>query len=122
MSQPLKPLDTGSFDRGVPVSTAASIIGCDDSYIRRLIRRGQLRAYRVGRGVRVYLSSIDDYRTRNAIMPAMQRTADAKHCRPTPGPAHWEAIEKLRKLGIIVPSASEASAARQAIGRRTSKT
>lgn len=87
-------------DRGLPIKVAAEILGCDGSYVNRLIEGGELRAYRLGRHYRVYETSIQDYRARHAVQPK------AAPPRPRPkasGRAEAlanEALANMRAMGV----------------------
>jgi excisionase family DNA binding protein len=65
-------------DLGLTVRQAALLIGCSESRVRKLLRRknGGLRGYKDGRSVRIYLSSVDEYRSaRAAPAPCMSGRA-----------------------------------------------
>ena len=44
-----------------PISEAATFLNCHERTIRRLIHDGKLRAYRVGRVLRVDMNEVYDY-------------------------------------------------------------
>ncbi|QCO14040.1 DNA-binding protein [Azospirillum brasilense] len=86
------------------MTEAAKVMGADESTIRKLVVSGELLGYRLGkRGVRIYVSSIQDYQERRAIISTGERKAKA----PLPKPrrrndaAHKEALAGLAALGII---------------------
>lgn len=90
----------------VTVARAAEILGCDETTVRALLRRGGLEGHRIGKtddqpnGVRVELQSVVDYKRRHAIA-ADQAPIDAAprpRRRPTTA-AHREAVAYLRSMG-----------------------
>lgn len=89
-------------DLGLTVGQAALLIGCSESRVRKLLRRknGGLRGYKDGRSVRIYLSSVDEYRSARQITPTTEETPTfarrtrAVHVRQT------AAIARLRSLGL----------------------
>ncbi len=99
-------------DDAVTVEEAARILGCDQSMIRKLLRRKKLSGHRVGLGeirggVRVDLGSLRAYKRRRAIGAAADDDRDqpgqAKPGRRrAPNPAHDEALAQLRAWGIPV--------------------
>ena len=48
-----------------------------EAHVRRLLSRGDLRGHRVGRVIRVYAESIDDFQRRNEYHPAPAPRAQA---------------------------------------------
>lgn len=95
---------------GITVAKAASLLGCDDSTVRALIRCGALTGWRVGKtdrpgGVRCELQSVLDYRARHAISepeagpagPAPRRRQKPSHA------AYREALAEAKALGIRLP-------------------
>jgi excisionase family DNA binding protein len=85
-------------DPGMSLEWVGGELGCDRSTVVRLMQAGDLRGYRVGRGVRVYLSSVEEYRQRNAY----QVRKKAPKIAPRRGhPARVrEAMATLKSLGI----------------------
>lgn len=61
-------------DPGLSVRQTALLIGCSDSRVRKLLRRknGGLRGYKDGRSVRIYLSSVEEYRSARQIRPTTE--------------------------------------------------
>ncbi|MBI1209550.1 MAG: helix-turn-helix domain-containing protein [Azospirillum sp.] len=88
------------LERSVRVDVAAEILDCSACQVRKLIRRGDLTAHRVGtRGIRVLLSSIDRYRAAMTLTPAGKAGPPPSPPQP-PSPAHFEAVAYLQSLGI----------------------
>ncbi len=97
------------LDRHVPIATAKAALGCDESTIRKMLKNGDLEGIRVradrdSRGApRVSVASIERYKARMAIAPAIAAAApDAK----APAGraltnAHRAAVAELRRLGIV---------------------
>lgn len=100
----------GSLAPSITVDQTASLLGCNQSMVRVLLTAGQLTGHRVGkglnpRGIRVHLSSIHDYISRNAVCPiadndnaAVERSASRRNARRTA--EHDDAIARLRAWGI----------------------
>jgi len=88
-------------DRSVRVSTAAAMLDCDDSTVRKLAKDGELEWHRLGRrGVRIYLSSIEEYRIRmTAPTPAERR--QTRKARQAPSKRHAESMAFLHSLGVL---------------------
>jgi excisionase family DNA binding protein len=86
--------------RSISLATAAEVLSCDQSTVRRLLSEGLIEGHRIGsRHIRIYADSIDEYRNMNKIVPVhieKQRTSPAFH-----SAAHRQAMESLRKKGII---------------------
>ena len=53
--------------QAVRIKTAAELLDCEETIIRRLLRKGELRGFKLGRGVRVLVQSIEDYQQRQAL-------------------------------------------------------
>ncbi|WP_454018466.1 hypothetical protein [Azospirillum sp. Marseille-Q6669] len=89
------------LERSVRVSTAATLLDADEWHIRKLLKDGELQGHRLGkRGVRILVSSIEDYRNRGKIANSGKRVP------PKPKPtkasaAHLEALSYLQQLGIL---------------------
>jgi hypothetical protein len=83
--------------RSVPIELAADEISVCPKTILRLLGKGDLKGHRVGRAVRVYLDSIEDYQRRNEYAPVAP--AAPKRIRKNSN-AHLQAEEALAKLGI----------------------
>ncbi|AWJ85130.1 hypothetical protein TSH58p_17345 [Azospirillum sp. TSH58] len=86
------------------MTEAATVMGADESTIRKLVVSGELLGYRLGkRGVRIYVSSIQDYQQRRAIVTAGERKAKAPPTAPRRrnDAAHKESLAGLAALGII---------------------
>lgn len=82
------------------VKTAARVLDADESHVRDLLRAGELKGHRWGkRGVRIYASSIDDYRRRQAL--GAQPHEPPKPSRPKPAAGHAEALAYLRDLCVL---------------------
>lgn len=96
------------LDRHVPIATAKAALGCDESTIRKMLKNGDLEGIRVradrdSRGApRVSVASIERYKARMAIAPAMAAAAKgaaAKLRGTTSG--HKAAIAFLATKGIL---------------------
>lgn len=92
---------------GITVERAATILGCDQSTVRKLIKCQAIEGWKVGKsdedpgGVRCDLQSVVDYRRRHAIGGDRHEVALRKKRRPKPSnAAHREAISEARALGI----------------------
>lgn len=92
------PADADELDRGISVAAAARLIGCDQSYVRKLLRAGKLDGYHLQRGVRVRLSSVRAYQNR---LPYRRGPAnEPRSPRERPGAKYREAVAALHRLGI----------------------
>jgi excisionase family DNA binding protein len=84
----------------VCVNRAAEILACDPSYVRKLIKRGRLDAYRMGRrGIRIFADSLRAYQETNR----MGFTTKNNELKTRPAwrtPQHREALAFLRQSGI----------------------
>ena len=89
-------------DRSVRVSTAAAMLDCDESMIRKLAKDGELEWHRFGkRGVRIFLASISDYQVRmTGQTPAAERQSPRKN-RTRPSARHNESMAYLKSMGLI---------------------
>jgi excisionase family DNA binding protein len=88
--------------RSIRVRTAAVILDCDETQIRALLRSGQVEGHRIGtRGVRVYLDSLDAYRERRAIVPAVADNMERKRGAVRQSAAHREAMAQAKEWGIL---------------------
>ena len=98
-------MDYPEVERAVTVKVAAELMGADESTIRKLVVAGELRGYRLGkRGVRIFVSSIQDYQKRQAIVSAPVRKAMASPSamRRQRRKEYEEAMRQFRELGIII--------------------
>ncbi len=100
--------DDPPLDRHVPIATAAVTLGCDESTVRKMLKNGDLEGIRVradrdSRGhPRVSVASIDRYKVRMAIAPAIASAAKGAAAKPrgtTSG--HKAAIAFLATKGIL---------------------
>lgn len=97
-SQSLAPLDPS-----VKVSTAAALLDCDASIVRRLVREGKLPAHRIGkRGIRVFVSGIEEYRRARLMTgtAAVEQPPERRIAKCAASPAHHQAVAFLRSLGL----------------------
>ncbi|WP_081504514.1 helix-turn-helix domain-containing protein [Magnetospirillum molischianum] len=104
------PADTDSqpLDRSITVKDAAALLGCDDSTVRRLLEAGEFEGHRIGvkkRGVRIYLSSVQMYRERNALAKqpknrSSESTRSPPHRSPATTAEHKEAMAFLKSIGV----------------------
>ncbi len=95
------------LDRYVPIATAALSLGCDESTVRKMLKNGDLEGIRVradrdSRGhPRVSVASIERYKSRMAIVPAIAaQAARASRSRGTTN-GHKAAIAFLATKGIL---------------------
>lgn len=93
-------LDTTSAIRpSIKVSTAANLIDCIQSQVRRLYYSGELEGHRVGkRGIRIYVDSLRAYQAHGAIGTPPQRKPPE---RKKASIAHSLSMESLRKAGCL---------------------
>ncbi len=56
-----------SEEQVITAKEAAARLGCSLSMLYKLLRRGRLRGFAVGRVKRIYASSLDDYRKANRL-------------------------------------------------------
>jgi excisionase family DNA binding protein len=82
--------------RAIPVSEVAELLAVDAITVRRLITRGELKAQKVGRLVRVFADSLDAYQRASEIQPGAQRPAQAKRV----SRSHLDALARLSALGV----------------------
>lgn len=92
------------------VDVAARLLGCDQSTVRVLLNVGQLFGHRVGkglnpRGIRIHVSSIYDYISRNAVGQighndniAPERGTTRRNARRSV--EHDDAVARLRGWGV----------------------
>lgn len=104
MDQPGNPLDSITLPlelQAVRIKTAAELLDCEETIIRRLLRKGELRGFKLGRGVRVLVQSIEDYQQRQAL-PLPDEPPPPKPRRQTRRETieQQKAMEFLRSLGI----------------------
>ncbi|HLY90008.1 MAG TPA: helix-turn-helix domain-containing protein [Acetobacteraceae bacterium] len=90
-------------DPSVKVSTAAAILDCDESFVRKLVKDEELSSHQLGkRGIRIYLSSIEDYRRRSTVLAAGGTPAAGK---PKPKPKQSasfnEAMAFMKSRGLV---------------------
>jgi excisionase family DNA binding protein len=87
--------------QAVRIKTAAELLDCEETIIRRLLRKGELRGFKLGRGVRVLVQSIEDYQQRQALPipePPVPKPVRRKSRRDTI--EHERAIAYLRSIGL----------------------
>ncbi|MGY0791838.1 hypothetical protein ACW7BJ_20925 [Azospirillum argentinense] len=76
------------------------MLDADEWHIRKLLKDGELQGHRLGkRGVRILVSSIEDYRNRNRIVPTAPAPRQRKQVPPSK--EHLEAIATLQEWGIL---------------------
>ena len=81
--------------RSVCIQEAADEMSVSMDTVRNLLDRGMLRGHRVGRALRVYHESLEDYQRRNEIEP---KGAAPRRVRKK-SPEHLQASDYLSKLG-----------------------
>ena len=82
--------------RSMTIERAAEEMAVSQDTVRTLLERGELRGHRVGRVIRVYEESVEDYQGRNEYKPKVTLKT------PRPKAAsrrHKAAMEALRKVG-----------------------
>jgi excisionase family DNA binding protein len=90
------------FGRSVRVVDAATMLACDPSTIRKMVKAGHLVAHRIGvtgRGIRVTLASIEAHRVRTTLGITAPPAPAIKP--PAPSAAHRAALANLRDLGLL---------------------
>jgi excisionase family DNA binding protein len=105
MEQPGNPLDSITVPlelQAVRIKTAAELLDCEETIIRRLLKKGELRGFHLGRGVRVLVQSIEEYQQRQAL-PLPDEPPPPKPRRQTRRETieHQKAMEFLRKAGVL---------------------
>lgn len=100
---PLDPITVPLELQAVRIKTAAELLDCEETIIRRLLRKGELRGFKLGRAVRVLLQSIEDYQQRQSLSPPQEPLP------PKPRQKAWrdtieqqKAMEFLRKAGVVL--------------------
>ena len=83
--------------RSIPLSQAADEMTVSPDTVRRLLDRGELAGHRVGRDLRVFVDSVDDYQRRHLITP---RTAAPPKPSKRPNKGHLRALQDLERLGV----------------------
>jgi len=86
------------IDRGVSIGDAAALLGCHSSYVRKLLKRGSLSGYRLGRGVRIWLSSVRSYQHQGRLRVTSQSAPADPQSKP--GAQYREAVAALHGLGL----------------------
>lgn len=92
-----------------PVAVVAADLGADPSTIRKLIKAGQLEAWRLGKcGIRVYLDSVARYQTSHPVKAQKgAKAAEKQTAEAPPGrsratrAAHSRAVGSLQALGLM---------------------
>lgn len=96
-AEAVRPPRRSTLERSISVQEAADILSYDQVTIYRLIRRGELRAHKGTRGVRIYESSIEEFRDRHAVSAGEAMPAKPRKRRAT-GTAYREAKRRLDEL------------------------
>ncbi len=90
-------------DRSLKVAEVARLLSCDESQVRKLVDAGELHGHVLGkRGIRIYLSSVEEYREAKALQPKTKEKSSSGQRRKRVSAAHNEAVANLRSLGIDV--------------------
>ena len=97
---------------GITVAKAASILGCDHSTVRALIRNRALHGWHVGKtdkpgGVRCDLQSVRDYQARHDAGDDQKGAQGDARPRRKPRQstaAYREAVAEAKALGIRLPT------------------
>lgn len=89
-------------DRSVRVATAAALLDCDESFVRKLIRQKKLQGHRMGvRGIRIFVWSIDAYRKAMSFGDPAPTPQKPTKRREQLGADHQEALAHLHSLGCL---------------------
>lgn len=64
------------------VKEVAALLRCSVAQVYRLVERGELSGFRIGRAVRVQKQSIEEYTVRNSAFPANAPKPEVKTSRP----------------------------------------
>jgi excisionase family DNA binding protein len=83
--------------RSVSITKAAEEMDVSEAHIRRLLSRGDLRGHRVGRVVRIYIESIEDFQRRNEYQPTLGERAQ-KPSKQRKSEAFRAAEDALKRL------------------------
>ena len=84
------------------IQAVAKIMDVSADTIRRLIKRGKLKAVKVGKNVRVCRWSIDEYMRTNEIEPENQTEEKTPRHRTSNGAGYRAALKKAQELGISI--------------------
>jgi excisionase family DNA binding protein len=84
--------------RSIRLTDAAQVMSCSTTTIRRLLAAGELQGHTVGRAVRVYLASIEEYQRGRAIERRHEPIKQPTTRRGRATAAHHEACATLHKL------------------------
>lgn len=90
--------------RSVRVAKVAEALDIDQSTVRRLLDRGDLEGHKVGRGVRIYVDSVQAYQEEKRIAPPKPKEAPERKLRRKAEPSAEleEALVYARKMGLRV--------------------
>ena len=90
--------------RSVRVAKVAEALDIDQSTVRRLLDRGDLEGHKVGRGVRIYVDSVQAYQEEKRIAPPKPKEAPERKARRKAEPSAEleEALAYMRSLGLRV--------------------
>ena len=80
------------------VKAVAETLSCDQSTVRKMIRKGTVESWKLGGAVRVYLDSVAAYQERQT--QGVQKAARKENLMAS-GAAHREALAHLRGLGCL---------------------
>jgi excisionase family DNA binding protein len=90
--------------QSLKVERVAQLLDCDQSYVRKLVRKGYLESYRVGkRGVRIFVDSIFAYQQGKTIAfhGCFQPTVKSDKNHTFRSRSYEKAVEALKKSGIL---------------------
>lgn len=88
----------------IRVRTAASLLDVHSSVIYKMVRKGELAAFKIGaKGIRIFADSLRSYQENNRIIPRkeLRQTTAVNGKRSWVSREHQEAMAHLRSLGII---------------------
>lgn len=90
--------------RSVRVAKVAEALDIDQSTVRRLLDRGDLEGHKVGRGIRIYVDSVQAYQEGKRVAPPKPEGAPERKPRRKVEPSAEleEALAYMRSLGLRV--------------------
>lgn len=84
------------------ISTVAEMLEVDHSVVRKMINRGELQAFRLGkRAIRVFLDSVAAYQEGQFIKSQPEIREERRRRRIANTAAHRRAMADLRRAGFI---------------------
>ena len=103
MIHPSPSRDTSALPEGVRASLrakrVAEILDVDITTVYRLIKTGELEAFRVGPDYRIFVDSLSDFQAGTRVQTP-KNTQKQPQRRPQATTAHRESVAFLRRLGV----------------------